>query len=288
MDFGLLIWVIVIIALFVSSYTDIRTREVPDWVSYGLILISAGIRLTYFFATFDWSYLTEGALGFVLFAAIALIMFYAGQWGGGDAKIMMGIGALLGLRLDWMDFSLGFIVNIFLLGAVYGLVWSSSLALLNWKRFKKEVKAVVHAKKMILARKLSLLVSAVLLVIALFAGNFFAKLMLFTCVLLFMSTFYLWIFIRAVEKACMYILLEPERLTEGDWIAKDVVVAGKKICGPKDLGVSMSQIRKLIRLKKQRKINKVLIKQGIPFIPSFLLAFIATWLFGNLFLVFVR
>ena len=43
--------------------------------------------------------------------------------------------------------------------------------------------------------------------------------------------------------------------------------------GPKDLGISRQQIERLIRYKK---IRKVIVKEGIPFIPAFLIAFILT------------
>ncbi|GIU69536.1 MAG: hypothetical protein KatS3mg002_0772 [Candidatus Woesearchaeota archaeon] len=46
----------------------------------------------------------------------------------------------------------------------------------------------------------------------------------------------------------------------------------KYITGPKDLGISKEQIE----LLKKSKIKKVLVKEGIPFIPAFLIAFILT------------
>ena len=287
MAFSIVILVIGLIVLLIGSYTDIRTREVPDWVDYGLIFIGLGTRLIYSFATFDWSYLIEGILGFAVFLAIAYAMFYAGQWGGGDAKMMMGLGALVGLRFGWLDFSLSFLFNVFLVGAVYGLVWTSTLAFVNRQEFWAEVKKIVHTPRMLRIRKMFIISAVIMLVLAMFAGNLALKLLLFAFVAFYLGTFYLWIFIKAVEKVCMYKLIAPEKLTEGDWIAKDIVVEGKKICGPKDLGIEMRQIRQLIKLKRQKKIDKILIKEGIPFVPSFLIAFIATYLFGNMFLMFV-
>ncbi|MBI2142083.1 hypothetical protein HYU15_01165 [Candidatus Woesearchaeota archaeon] len=79
----------------------------------------------------------------------------------------------------------------------------------------------------------------------------------------------------------------PEKLTEGDWIAKDVYVNRKYVCGPKDLGIEKSQIRKLMKYKLQGKIRKVLIKEGIPFVPSFLIAFLLSVKFGNLLLMLI-
>jgi len=82
-------------------------------------------------------------------------------------------------------------------------------------------------------------------------------------------------------------LVNPKELTEGDWIAKDILVKGKYIAGPKDLGIEKKQIKELIRLYQKRKIKKVLMKIGIPFVPSFFIAYIITLAYGNLVLLFI-
>jgi len=80
--------------------------------------------------------------------------------------------------------------------------------------------------------------------------------------------------------------VEPKELTEGDWIAKDIKVKGEYITGPKDLGIEKKQINKLIKFYKLGKIKKVLIKEGIPFVPSFLLAFIVTYFWSSFLVLF--
>jgi hypothetical protein len=80
----------------------------------------------------------------------------------------------------------------------------------------------------------------------------------------------------------------PKELTEGDWIAKDIIIKHNKIAGPKDLGIEKSQIKKLIQLYNKGKIKKVLIKVGIPFVPSFLIAYLLTMLSGNLLYLLIR
>jgi len=75
-------------------------------------------------------------------------------------------------------------------------------------------------------------------------------------------------------------LVEPKELTQGDWVAKDYFHGRKKIAGPKDLGIEKKQIDLLVELRKNKKINKILIKHGIPFVPSFLIAFIVSLIFG--------
>jgi len=86
----------------------------------------------------------------------------------------------------------------------------------------------------------------------------------------------------------MYKLVEPSKLTEGDWIAKEIKVNGKYITGPKDLGIEMEQIEKLIALYKKKKVGKILIKEGMPFVPSFLASFIFTYFFGSILLLIVN
>ena len=46
----------------------------------------------------------------------------------------------------------------------------------------------------------------------------------------------------------------------------------------KNPGISKEQIAELMALKKQKKLTTVLLKEGIPFVPSFLLGFIAALL----------
>ncbi|MFH1212052.1 MAG: hypothetical protein V1659_03945, partial [Candidatus Woesearchaeota archaeon] len=61
----------------------------------------------------------------------------------------------------------------------------------------------------------------------------------------------------------------------------DVFVGKKRICGPKDLGISRQQIAMLLKYKKAKKISEIRIKEGLPFVPSFLAGFIITIFSGN-------
>jgi len=74
-------------------------------------------------------------------------------------------------------------------------------------------------------------------------------------------------------------VLKVNDLTEGDWVVEDVFHSKKKICGPNDLGLTLKQIE----LLKKYKVKKVIVKQGIPFVPSFFVAFIIFVFFKDLF-----
>jgi len=170
---------------------------------------------------------------------------------------------------------------VLLIGAIYGIIYSIVLAFINRKDFLNNFKKRLFDKKMILIQKILMISSVLLIIVCLIflRDTTLLKLLLMLLILTYLS-FYLLIFTKAVELSAMFKLVNPEKLTEGDWIAKDYIISGKKICGPKDLGISKKQIKQLIAFKKKGKIDKIKIKQGIPFVPSFLLAFILSLSFG--------
>ena len=271
------------IALFIGSITDLKTREVPDWINYGLIISGIGLNLLFSAVYSNSSFVINSIIGLAVFFGIAYIMFYAGQWGGGDSKILMGLGAMIGIDVGFKtpQFLLGFFINALFAGAVYGLLWSIYLAFKNRKKFKRELNKILSDKNVAKAKKFMLAILVLLFAALFFAKLYYLKIFILSLALILLTAFYLWVFVKAIEKSAMHKLVEPSKLTEGDWIVNDVYVGKQYICGPKDLGISKSQIQKLIHLYKKRKIKKILIKEGIPFVPSFLAAFIVTLVLGN-------
>src|SRR3989338_201636 len=92
-------YTLALLALGWASYTDFKTREVPDWLNFSLVASGIGINLIFSLVFLDFSYIANSLLGFGLFFLLGMLMFYTGQWGGGDSKMLMGLGALLGLGL---------------------------------------------------------------------------------------------------------------------------------------------------------------------------------------------
>ena len=281
---NILLLSIAFIVLVVGTITDIKTREVPDWINFGIIFSGIGIRLIYSAVTFNWMFLAYGLFGLAAAVIIAYMMFYAGQWGGGDAKLLMGMGALIGLPFSFepAPLILVFMINILLIGAFYGLGYSVVLAIVRRNKFRKYFSQLSNTGRMGIMRRFSIvlvLIFVPLFLLLLRKSPF--SLMIIMLMLLMLAATYLIIFVKSVELSSMYRFVEPEKLTEGDWIARDYIIDGKKICGPKDLGISKKQIKMLIKLKKQKKIKKnIKIKEGIPFVPSFLIAFVLSLGFG--------
>ncbi|MDX2175874.1 MAG: prepilin peptidase [Candidatus Sumerlaeia bacterium] len=82
--------------LIIACITDLRRREIPDWISivlFGTALVASA---------FHWvpQLTLRGALlGGALGTVAGLLLFYALKFGGGDAKLMAALGAVLGYPL---------------------------------------------------------------------------------------------------------------------------------------------------------------------------------------------
>ena len=277
------------IALVLGSITDLRTREVPDFLNYGLIFLGLALHCMLSIVYWDPRFAIGSLLGLSICFGIGWLMFYAGQWGGGDSKMLMGLGSILGLPFALEgSFLLSLLLNILFAGAIYGLLWSIGLVVRNRKRFAKAFAILIRHK--LHRRMRPLLLSLLMAFFALLfvpLANIALKISFLWALILLPFMYYVFLFVKSVERSSMFILLPISRITEGDWIAKDVIIRGKRICGPKDLGISKKQINALRDYERRGLIGKVLIKQGIPFIPSFLLAFIFTLIWGNPFTLLV-
>ncbi|MBU0472308.1 MAG: A24 family peptidase [Nanoarchaeota archaeon] len=280
-------YVFAFFGLLIATITDLKNREVPDWLNYSLLSLGFGSALISWIQTSNYQFMVFSVLGFLAATIIALIFYYAGQWGGGDAKMLMALGALLGLELGrGIPTLIILLLNIFIVGAIYGSVFSVVLALKHKKEFKKAFSELLLEKKNLFIRKIVLVI--VICCLALFfiiPINLKVLILGFGAITFFV--FYFYIYSKAVEKSSMEKFIPLEKLTEGDWVLETVYVNGKKICSPKSEGIEKEQILKLLELKKYHKKSMIKIKEGIPFLPSFLIAFIVTLLIGNWFLMVI-
>lgn len=266
------------VALVFASVNDVRTREVPDWLSYGLIVSGFGVRVFHSLVFSDIWYLLYGLIGFGVMLVIGLVMYYAKQWGGGDAKLVMGLGVAFASVFEGFSFLVGFWMNVLIFGALYGLAWSVYLALRNRKAFVKSLSRLLHERGNMRFVSLALVFAVVVSIFLIHVD--YIKFAVSLAALSFIGYSYVSVFVRAVEDSCMYKWVPVSMLTEGDWVAKPVYVKGKLVCGPKDLGLEKHQIAVL----KKGEVKKVFVKEGIPFVPSFLISAVVTFIFGNVLL----
>lgn len=297
--FTFLIFSVSFFGLVLGSYLDFRTREVPDIVNYGLLVTGLGIALLASIVFWDGSYLFASLFGFLFCFLFACLMFYTGQWGGGDAKMLMALGALLGLpfsqvrSLFFLDFSflsfpsllkqlpflLSFLFFVFFLGGIYGLVWLIVLIVQHWQHFKEQFFSRLGNPKNKHIRNIMLIVVGILLLSSFFLSDILYRLLFFVIGIFLFFLYYSSLVIRAVEQVAFVKELPVAKVTEGDWVAADVVVEGRTIVRKRDLGISPEQLQELRALAKKGKIKIVHVKYGIPFVPSFLLAFVVAVVF---------
>jgi len=263
---------ITLCVLGIASWTDIKTREVPDWVDYGLLFAAFGIRTIFSFSE-GWNILISGIIGFIICFGVACFLYYTHQWGGGDSKLLMGIGAVIGITYPFNSTSftlVWFFIALLFIGAVYGLIWMFGIALQNWHIFSTKFVQKTQKQKFLqyILLGISLIFCSVL---------FFVPIVWF--IIFFpLGIFYTFIFVTVIEENLFVKKISVKDVTEGDWLAKDVFIDEKKVQLRKTL--EKSDVEKLHGFYDKGKIKSITIKIGIPFIPSFLFAYLVV-VFGH-------
>ena len=275
------ILIIALIVLVIASIFDLKTREVPDLLNYGLIVFAFLLRVFLSLLEHSFSPLINGFVGFIIFLALALLLFYTGQMGGGDSKLLMGIGLLVGIPLaPKIPFLANFLINSLFAGAIYAFIWSFVLGVKNHKKVHKKIKEYRREKTNLII-KTAIFAMVFFSILMFFQKNVLLTFMVVSVTAIAIIMFYLIIFLKAVQETCFIKRMKPEKITLGDWVYEDIKYKGKLIISKKNLGVDEKQLR---LLKKRGK--SVLVKYGIPFVPSFLLGFVITVLGFNLLSLF--
>jgi len=245
---------------------DLRRREVDNIWNFSLIPIALAYRLSVSIFNGNYWFILNGLIGLGIFFILHNLFYYSRLFAGGDAKLVFALGVILPLSYDWiLNIKIfGVFILLFLLGgSVYSLIWALCLMIKNLKNFKKEfLKQWKIYQKMFLFA----LVFVVLWVVFAFIINQTIFILIGLIVLLFPVLF---VFSKSIEESCMVKRINPDKVTEGDWLYEDVLVGGKKIKSSWE-GVSAKELE--IIKKKCKK--KILIKYGIPFTPSFLFGFV--------------
>lgn len=92
-----------LILLLLATWWDLRTREIPNWISVALMVVAVSAALLGIANVKLWMVLSGGLLGLV----IGFALFRFAKFGGGDAKLIAALGTLLGpvgllFMLFWM------------------------------------------------------------------------------------------------------------------------------------------------------------------------------------------
>ncbi len=246
-------WLIHTIALAIlvtASAVDLRKREVPDLLNYSLVAI--GIILAVISSVYShsiWPFVAS-IIGVVLGYSIGAVMFYSGQWGGGDAKMLMGLGALLGFDIyasiekgiETVASSL--FVNVFvailIAGVVYGLIYLLYLIIKKWKTFRKHLKIKLNTKEMIHKRWTVMITVSIGIIMCFLIADPFTKIIVASLAGLIFIGFYMFTYIKVVEHHLLTGPMKIVEITPGEWLSKDLFVKAKEQSPVKSIKQNMA------------------------------------------------
>jgi len=272
------------LAVFLAGFFFLLKNERP-WLEYVVAVIF--IAIWFFSRTFHLNYLNPVFLFFGVFIIIANVIYYTKMSGGADGKILLALSVVFsttpvfliqnynlyiplfsGWVLSSSPFLFDFIVNSLFVGFVFGLVFSTIMALRNKKLFLESFKKL--NRKMFLMKLIFIFFGFLFLVLALSDSVFF----ILGIALLIIP--YLIVFVSAVQQSSMTKMKSWKELTEGDWIVNEVKIGGKVLKKTAD-GLTKKDI---LLIKKSGK--KILVLDGMPYVPVFLISIIISLILWNL------
>jgi Flp pilus assembly protein protease CpaA len=244
---------------------DLKKREIANWLNFSLIIFALAFRFFYsLFENQGYGFFYQGLIGFGVFFIMGNLLYYGKVFAGGDAKLMIALGAVIPFSQNLitnLNLALIFFAFFLVAGAFYGIIYSLYLGIKNRKGFVKEFSREFNEKKNIFY--ISLIAGIILLIL-----SSFERVLFYLGILVFISP-YVYISAKAIDEACMIKRISTKNLTEGDWLYRDIKLKTQLIKANWE-GLSKEEI---ILLQKKKK--SVLIRQGIPFSPVFIISYVA-------------
>lgn len=255
--------VLALVWIAFATFQDLRTREIANWLNFSLIIFALGFRFFYSLFSESFGFFYQGLIGLGIFFILGNLLYYGRFFAGGDAKLMIALGAVLpfsgSFSVNLKIFASFFFIFLFV-GAIYSIATSIYFSLGNFKKFKKEFGFQLRKNKKLIYPFFFL---GLILMIFGFSDSMF-----FVLGILIFILPYLYIYAKAVDESCMIKKIKTSQLTEGDWLYKNMKVGKKTIKATWD-GLKKREIK---QLRKKYKI--ILIRYGIPFSSVFLISFL--------------
>ena len=257
------LWSLALIYILFAVIQDVRTKEIANWLNFSLIIFALGFRFFYSLFENNFSFFIQGAIGFAIFLVLGNLFYYTQIFAGGDAKLMISLGAVLpyssNFSLNLVSF-LDFVLIFLVIGLCYTLLASLFLCIKNFKSFKREFPIQFSKNKRII-------------LIAFFLGLIFLSLGFFQSIFFIISfSLFLiplsYLYSKTIDESCMIKKIKTEKLREGDWLYSDEKI-GKFVIKSSWDGLTKEEIRKL-----RKNFKEVRIREGVQFSPVFLISFI--------------
>jgi len=262
------LFILGLIFVMFAMIQDLKQREIANWLNFSLIIFALGFRFFYSLFNLNFNFFYQGLIGLGIFFILGNLLYYGRLFAGGDAKLMIALGPIIGVSGGFysnLRLFLWFLFIFLIIGGIYGILWSIYLALKNRKKFTKEFSSIFCKN-----RKLYYLIMVFGLIYALF--GFRDLLFLFSGILVFLIPL-LFIFAKTVDKIAMIKNIKTKDLVEGDLLYKNMKI-GNKIIKAHWEGLSKKDINFL-----KKKIKSVRVREGVPFAPVFFITYLLIFIF---------
>jgi len=258
------LFILGLIWILFATIQDWKTREIANWLNFSLLTFALGFRFFYsLFVGDGFNFFYQGVIGLIAFFILGNLLYYAKFFAGGDTKLMVALGPVVGFfpgAIENLLFFTKFLFYFIIFGGIYSLIASLGFSIKYFKNFKKEFLKLVNSNK----NKISIMV---FLGLILMISGFWDILLFYLGVIIFILP-YFYIYAKAVDESCMIKKVNVKKLTEGDWLYSDIKI-GNKVIKSNWNGLTKKEIS---FLQKNKKFVKL--RFGIPFTPVFLITYL--------------
>jgi hypothetical protein len=273
------------IALIGSSLAaawDLKTTEIPDVIPHVMILSAIIFWGIQSYILHDYWLIAQSFLVGLGFLGFGFLMYYLGQWGGGDAKMLSAIGFLIPENIynfkirsiyesifNLLPFPIIYLINVFFLGAIYMIIYAIVLSVINRKIIKDFLLNIKSSSKSTVTLFFSIFIFSLILnsIISYNFSIFKSISTSITVAFLSLTLILLWKFIISVEKIGFRRKVHVNKLKVGDVLQESRFWEG----------ITEKDIE---RIKKSGK-KYVIIKDGVRFAPVFTITLLFTLFIGD-------
>ena len=265
---GFLFWLF-FIGIIVASFQDLKRREIDNWLN--LFLVFGSLSFIIFKSIIEKNSDMVIQTGFFLLVMFifANLFYYGRVFAGGDAKLLFAMTAFFLAESFYGTFTniFTFIFLLMISGSIYGLGYSFFLYSKDASKINNEMREQYRNPFFMYF----FMIGVAFFIMGFVKWIFFP----FSIIFLFLPVVY--VFSKGLEKVSMIKTVSGKELREGDWLVEDVRV-GKRLIQADWDGLSSEEVDLMSKLKK------VKIKDGLPFAPAFLIAFLSYFFLRTKFL----
>lgn len=261
-----------------AGYYDLKTSEFPDLIPYGMLASIIIIRASYSIYSNSYAGLAESVFTGILFFSIGFLLYFAKQWGNGDAWLLGILGfihpnSFLDVK-NKLAFSLpvqaNIIINFLVISFFYMLAYYIAIGLRN-----REIIRIFSSKLKSRIGKKTIRNGAFL-----FGAYYFFVLYISSISQIVQRNILLYINLPSLI-VFYFLISEYSKIVEFKFFRKKISVRNLKegdvLASSRYRGLTGKEI-KIIRNEK----NYVWIKNGVRFVPSFFISVLFLVFFGSL------